>query len=70
MTAFGGKQEHRGRPTYAAYRGDECVAVGTACEVAEAMGVKVKTVWCGVAPSRDGKPKRRAGYYRWYEEDD
>lgn len=68
--AFGGPQTHkRSKPVYAAYVDGECVASGTAAQVAHRMGVKPSAVYCGVSPSRAGK-RKRVEYVRFYEEDE
>lgn len=65
---FGGPQTPPpGKPVFAAYVDGECVAAGTARQVAQRMGVKKSAVYCGVAPSRAGK-RKRVEYVRFYEE--
>ena len=67
---FGGAGiAHKGKPLFACYEGGRCVAVGTAQEVADAVGVKESAVLCGVTPSRGGRHARRQ-YFRFYEEDE
>lgn len=67
---FGGPHiAHPGKPVYAAYVDGECVASGTAAQVAHRMGVKPSAVYCGVSPSRAGK-RKRVEYVRFYEEDE
>ena len=58
---------HPGRPLFACYEDGRCVAVGTAAEVAEAVGVTPGAVYSGVAPSRRGRGGRRE-YFRFYED--
>lgn len=57
---------HKGKPLFACYEHGRCVAVGTAQEVADAVGVKESAVLCGVTPSRGGRHARRQ-YFRFYE---
>lgn len=65
---FGGAGiAHPRKPLFACYEGGRCVAVGTAAEVAEAVGVTPGAVYSGVAPSRCGRGGRRE-YFRFYEE--
>lgn len=68
---FGGAGiAHPGKPVYAAYVDGECVAVGTAKEVARRMGVKPSTIYCAVAPSRKDRSVDRVEYARFYEEEE
>jgi hypothetical protein len=73
---FGGPHiAHPGKPVYAAYVDGECVAVGTAVEVARAVGVKPKTVYCGCAPSRAARRQKEMTkgsrvYFRDYEQEE
>ena len=46
-----GRTKGRHISRYALWRGDECVGVGTAKELAEQLGVKVRTIWWYVSPS-------------------
>lgn len=43
---------------YAVYRGDDLLAIGTAEEIAEKLGIKKKTVYFYASPSykKRGKP--------------
>jgi hypothetical protein len=68
---FGGAGiAHPGKPVYAVYVDGECVAMGTAKEVARRMGVKPSTVYCAVAPSRNSRIVKRVEYARFYEEEE
>ena len=67
---FGGTQRHPGKPLFACYERGVCVAVGTAQEVADAVGVSRSTVYGAVAPSRNVPRRKWREYYRFYEEDD
>ena len=69
---FGGNVPRQSsHPVYAAYVKGECVAAGTAAEVAHRMGVKPSAVLCGCAPSRSKRvKKRRVEYVRFYEEEE
>ena len=51
---------HKGKPLFACYEHGRCVAVGTAQEVADAVGVKESAVLCGVTPSRGRKARETA----------
>lgn len=46
---------------YAVWKGDQCIGVGTAKELAEKFGVKPKTVrfWASPAAKRRDKGKRK-----------
>lgn len=71
VDGFGGAGiAHPGKPVYAAYVDGECVAVGTAKEVARRMGVKPSTIYCAVAPSRKSRSVNRVEYARFYEEEE
>lgn len=43
--AEGGCVEVSGRATYVVYKGDEIICIGSARECAEALGVKVNTIY-------------------------
>ena len=65
---FGGAGiAHPRKPLFACYEDGRCVAVGTAQEVAEAVGVTPGAVYSGVAPSRRGRGGRRE-YFRLCED--
>lgn len=46
---------------YAIWKGDECIAVGTAKELAKRLGVKVKTIYWMASPANR---KRDNGHHR------
>ena len=74
--SFGGAGiAHGKRPVYSAYLDGECVAVGTAVEVARAVGAKPSAVYCGCAPSRAARRQKEMTkgsrvYFRDYEEEE
>jgi hypothetical protein len=66
---FGGAIYHGKNPVYAVYVDGECLAAGSADDVAKCMGVKRDTVYTSCAPSRRNRNKR-IQYVRYYDEDD
>lgn len=56
-----GRNRGGGMSRYAVWKGDECIAIGTAAELAERFGVTVKTIrwWASPAAKRrdNGKCK-------------
>lgn len=46
-----GRTKGRHISRYALWKGDKCIAIGTAGELAERLGVTVKTIWWYVSPA-------------------